>query len=1503
MRFVGGYPAVNFLAVLVGNGKFRAGQLLHCGQVFLGDFHLDGVIAHNHGCIVQQFPIIPRPEQQGLLGQIVDLGFLQVAAVLVHLLQQTEGDFIRQRVAIGGAGFGQGVGIAQMQPRHAVGRVGRYPAFYNISVSVFNGQSGTGQFLVVGQIALAHPHFGRFVGAGAFQNLHRLAVVGKGDFHGFFVDIIAQRGANFLDDVLAAVGGSVLVGAAAVLLTADGNIAGKVGVPVRIGFGAGSHQLTGGKNKATVCIVNIIGGVQVKHSTGEILAAFQVSFVDADLCLFALVMEFNSVSRNNFLRLVVPRKGHIKGGVRACIAIRRFRFRNVIAAQRQGHADLADGAIVDDTQKIIGRRSTRRGKDGSIGGAVTRRNDRHHIALGVPEGAVSVVIQLTILRVDVLGCRDGVLGTGQRAGFVGEVTAFCLTGHPRVNAVRRRLPAGQHLAGLADGQLAEGFVVGILLTNHQRIHAVFVFITGCLINAVGGNGKIDIVACIGSPRIVIAVGCGGFHNAILAQRQFFGQGQDALGVGVESGDILGQMPVYGVSHAHQLGRAVFHAVVAVIVQIVDLKRRTRQQHGFAGFLVNFGDAQIDFNLLVQNREFLVGIRANNFATLRRCHRAHRAVFVNDHQVRLRLIQILGNGGFDHQIGAVGQALHTDVAGIVAENFRQTVLVGGTGGLPAVALAVFVVARSGQRLVVGGNFGGVDLVSFGNRLSLIGKIPLGMVVVVVLVEVAVQNALQAVGTRLALGELCGFGQIGHQIKGKARVLQLLPVGFAAGRNDFADFHIALGDLVLAFGLGIIAVDVVVSLVHGVVIGKGGFLYIPALVHIGGADIIVVFIAQIAVGKGKRISIIGPAAIQCLALGDGAELVFVHPIGVLPAAACQCRDLPGGCLGAAVHRGAGAGNNKSALTQRNDRAGGALYYIIFAEVQVCEGQPAVLDFCAGYQMVFFEHRQVIRYPLPAVVADGRVPEGIAIGIHDFGIIHNTGYAVRMGDVLGSVEVVHSTVQRGVAVIFNILCSVQVHLGNADLAQGTVVFHYAVRGGGGVAVLVGSFAAVVGVIAAVMVLVHIGNRDSGFHAATGNQLGAALVGCQDVSVVVGIVQPKHGVVGILVDFYIIGTLAQGRACSARVVNVRPVTKISGRGFGFHKDELALIALGVIQRVAHSVIDGIGGAVDDRISAIALALHTVGVVAAGGLVFVGHHIPLIDLILGIGCDLAAGFAVGFLEVDLQTPLVIFHDIVIVGVRGHRNRLAASVRAPVLAESIRYCDFLIAELDASQLRFGRCYSVVDGVLGLTLQFRNGGVAGAVGGRISSLLRGERTNLSIASARCFGNGIVQTPACACIAAVLLIVVIGGMTAGGHRLLSGRIDRPAAAVNAAGFGNGFDLDGRAVHLFLRFQLDLIRADSIGKIKTAAGGLGRCFPAGIVFLHNRFRLRFLLTDLRTDQGNGLPSCATGIIDVGVVTAGGGVGFHAVQQLIGRGKINFRRGAFGKVFDDIHLHIVIN
>ena len=113
----------------------------------------------------------------------------------------------------------------------------------------------------------------------------------------------------------------------------------------------------------------------------------------------------------------------------------------MVAAQRQGHADFANRAIVDDGQKIIGRRRARRGKDGSVGSAVTCGYDCHHIALGVPEGAVAVVIKLAILRVDVLGCRDGILGTGQRSGFVGEIAILRFARHPRVKCANFCFPA------------------------------------------------------------------------------------------------------------------------------------------------------------------------------------------------------------------------------------------------------------------------------------------------------------------------------------------------------------------------------------------------------------------------------------------------------------------------------------------------------------------------------------------------------------------------------------------------------------------------------------------------------------------------------------------------------------------------------------------------------------------------------------------------------------------------------------------------------------------------------------------------------------------------------------------------------------------------------------------------------------------------------------------------------------------------------------------------------
>lgn len=84
--------------------------------------------------------------------------------------------------------------------------------------------------------------------------------------------------------------------------------------------------------------------------------------------------------------------------------------------------------------------------------------------------------------------------------------------------------------------------------------------------------------------------------------------------------------------------------------------------------------------------------------------------------------------------------------------------------------------------------------------------------------------------------------------------------------------------------------------------------------------------------------------------------------------------------------------------------------------------------------------------------------------------------------------------------------------------------------------------------------------------------------------------------------------------------------RGLRLHKDEPALIALRVVQCMAHRVVCGVGGVVDDGIGAVTLALNAVGVVAARGLVFAGHDVPLVDFIPGIACNLVAGLTVRLL-------------------------------------------------------------------------------------------------------------------------------------------------------------------------------------------------------------------------------------------------------------------------------------
>ena len=373
--------------------------------------------------------------------------------------------------------------------------------------------------------------------------------------------------------------------------------------------------------------------------------------------------------------------------------------------------------------------------------------------------------------------------------------------------------------------------------------------------------------------------------------------------------------------------------------------------------------------------------------------------------------------------------------------------------------------------------------------------------------------------------------------------------------------------------------------------------------------------------------------------------------------------------------------------------------------------------------------------------------------------------------------------------------------------------------------------------------------------------------------------------------------------MIDVCPIAKIACGRFAFHDDKLARITLGVVKGMPHGIRGRISCTVDDRISAIALALHTVSVVTAGGLVFACYSIPLENLILRVGSNLIAGFAVGFLDVDLQGPFIVFHQIGIVGIGRYRNSLFAAVAAPIHFKTVWNTHFLIAEFAVRQFCLCRCNRIVHHALGLALQLGNRSIAGAVGGCIGFVLRGVGAYSSVAAVGGFAYGVVQRPTCRCSTAIVLKIVIVGMASSGDGLFICGRNIPCAAVNSTAFGDGFNLDGRAVHFLGGFKLHLVGDDTVVKIKAAACGLRRGFPVGVNFLHDGFGVRFIIGDFGANHSHSLPARTARLIDIGVVTTGGCVGVCALQQRLRGSHKNFSGSAVGVILDNLHLRICID
>ena len=117
------------------------------------------------------------------------------------------------------------------------------------------------------------------------------------------------------------------------------------------------------------------------------------------------------------------------------------------------------------------------------------------------------------------------------------------------------------------------------------------------------------------------------------------------------------MAVDSIGHRDEFWVAVaVITVMPLLVQPVDLESGVGQQYRFAGFLVNFGDAEINFDFLVQYRKFLIAVRACHYAALGGSHSAPRVVIlfgVNGDNKRLSLEQVVRYSCFDNEICSIG----------------------------------------------------------------------------------------------------------------------------------------------------------------------------------------------------------------------------------------------------------------------------------------------------------------------------------------------------------------------------------------------------------------------------------------------------------------------------------------------------------------------------------------------------------------------------------------------------------------------------------------------------------------------------------------------------------------------------------------------------------------------------------------------------------------------------------------------------------------------------------
>ena len=146
---------------------------------------------------------------------------------------------------------------------------------------------------------------------------------------------------------------------------------------------------------------------------------------------------------------------------------------------------------------------------------------------------------------------------------------------------------------------------------------------------------------------------------------------------------------------------------------------------------------------------------------------------------------------------VGQPLHADSAGVIAENLRQLILVGAACGYPAIAAAVLEITGGSEGSIVRSDLVSVDLIGFGDSLGLTAEIVLGMTFVILRVDVGVQNRIEQILAAAGGSKLIFFGKVRDEIESKAGSFQVDTVRTSGAGNVLGKFHVAFHHLVLRF----------------------------------------------------------------------------------------------------------------------------------------------------------------------------------------------------------------------------------------------------------------------------------------------------------------------------------------------------------------------------------------------------------------------------------------------------------------------------------------------------------------------------------------------------------------------------------------------------------------------------------------------------------------------------------------------------------------------------------